>query len=184
VVSSRWTVVPTNPICRRQTGKTIAKARGHPQFIAGDSVFARKIQNTVSALCVVFWYSGLAPMKTRFLAVGRPCTRWSGFLGQKRGVPGRDVATGAWDAGQMCKTNPIPARSMGATSHHSNIPLFQHSIIPVFQCPVAGWGPIARNKANWSVIAITHYRSMIAARGTCRHCTAKRRCGGGRVPLR
>jgi hypothetical protein len=43
--------------------------RGNPQYGVGDGVFARKTKNTVSGLCglLVFWYFGLAPLKTRFL---------------------------------------------------------------------------------------------------------------------
>jgi hypothetical protein len=55
-------------ICRRQTGKTIAKARSHPQFVAGDGVLVRRTQNTVLAY-VVFW---AGTRENAVLGVGHP----------------------------------------------------------------------------------------------------------------
>ena len=46
-----------------------------PQCLARDGVFVRKTQNTVLGICgiLVFWYSGLAPRKTRFWDTGTVC---------------------------------------------------------------------------------------------------------------
>ncbi len=50
-------------------GQSCRAHPSNPQCVAGDGVFWRKTQNTVSGICgiLVFWYSGLAPLKTRFL---------------------------------------------------------------------------------------------------------------------
>ncbi len=57
--------------------------RRNPEFDAGDGVFARKTQNTVSGISgiLVFWYSGLALAETRSLS-------WAAaFLRQKSRIP-------------------------------------------------------------------------------------------------
>jgi hypothetical protein len=56
---------------------------GNPQLVAGDLVFAWKTQNTslgISSI-LVFWYSGLALVKMRFL-----CWRVA-FLYEKPRIP-------------------------------------------------------------------------------------------------
>ena len=67
----RGPAVRTNPICPlRRVG------RGNSRFVAGDGVSVRKTQNTVSGMCgiLVFWYSGLAPRKTRFCGSDIVCS--------------------------------------------------------------------------------------------------------------
>ena len=78
------------------------EGRSNPRPVAGNGVSVRKTQNTVSGICgiLVFWYSGLAPRKTRFGGAGTICI-WHvargglAFWGKNKGhegTAGKEVA--------------------------------------------------------------------------------------------
>ena len=68
---------------RVPAGRSCLVRQGNPEFDAGDGVFARKTQNTISGMCgiLVFWCSGLALVRMRFLF-------WrAAFLSEKPRIP-------------------------------------------------------------------------------------------------